>query len=118
MTFKIFHQGTRTRRVGFSRNAKGTWVSTNGTATFLEKVEREAPTAQVTSNIRAPMTGKIVQLLVEPHAQVEEKQLLIILEAMKMEYRLFAPRRGVIGGIHCKVGDLVDLGQELVSLKP
>ncbi len=38
------------------------------------------------------------------------------MEAMKMEYRLTAPRAGRVKAVSCKEGDLVDLGATLVSL--
>ena len=43
--------------------------------------------------------------------------VLVLLEAMKMEYRLSAPRAGVIESVNCVAGDLVDLGKLLVALE-
>ena len=64
------------------------------------------------------MTGKIVNVAVTPGAGVAENDLLVILEAMKMEYRLAAPRAGKVEAILCREGDLVDLGATLVRLVP
>ena len=62
------------------------------------------------------MTGKIVSVEVAEGASVADGQLVVVMEAMKMEYRLSAPHAGVIESIHCQPGELVDLGTTLVTL--
>jgi 3-methylcrotonyl-CoA carboxylase alpha subunit len=61
------------------------------------------------------MTGKVIQVSATPGRSVAENEVLVVLEAMKMEYRLAAPRAGVVAAVHCAVGDLVDLGRTLVT---
>ncbi|HXX92509.1 MAG TPA: biotin carboxylase N-terminal domain-containing protein, partial [Planctomycetota bacterium] len=68
--------------------------------------------------IRAPMTGRIVKVLAAPGLGVRANDVVVIMEAMKMEYRLSAPREGEVATVHCKGGDWVDLDQVLVTLKP
>ncbi len=62
------------------------------------------------------MTAKIVQVRVSVGADVAEGDLLVVLEAMKMEYRLVAPRAGKVAEVGCREGELVDLGAVLVKL--
>ncbi|MGJ8560792.1 MAG: acetyl/propionyl/methylcrotonyl-CoA carboxylase subunit alpha [Litorimonas sp.] len=64
----------------------------------------------------APMSGKVISVLVEPGATVTADQPLVILEAMKMEMTLKSPRDGVVADVTAVVGVLVDDGQALVTL--
>jgi 3-methylcrotonyl-CoA carboxylase alpha subunit len=64
----------------------------------------------------APMSGKVISVLVEPGASVAADQPLVILEAMKMEMTLKSPRDGIVAEVTAVVGVLVDDGQALVTL--
>jgi 3-methylcrotonyl-CoA carboxylase alpha subunit len=77
-----------------------------------------AVSAQADRDLRAPMTGKVVKVTAAPGAAVRAGEVLIILEAMKMEYRLVAPRDGTVESVGCKEGDRVDLGHVVVTLSP
>jgi len=65
--------------------------------------------------LTAPMPGKIVALLVEPGSVVERGTPLVIMEAMKMEHTISAPRDGVVAEIHFAVGAVVNEGAELLA---
>ena len=65
--------------------------------------------------LTAPMPGKIVALLVEAGATVQRGDPLVILEAMKMEHTITAPRDGVVAEIHFAVGSVVNEGAELLA---
>ncbi|MEQ1863338.1 MAG: biotin carboxylase N-terminal domain-containing protein [Micropepsaceae bacterium] len=67
--------------------------------------------------IRAPMAGRIVKVLAEPGAAVAKGQLLVILEAMKMEHELRAATDGVVESVTAKQGDQVAIRQTMVTLK-
>jgi geranyl-CoA carboxylase alpha subunit len=67
--------------------------------------------------IRAPMAGRIVKLMVEPGAKVAKNQVLVILEAMKMEHELKALADGIVESVSTKAGDQVAIRQTLVTLK-
>ena len=64
----------------------------------------------------APLTGNIFKILVQPGQAVEEGDVMIILEAMKMETEIRAFRSGTISGISVKVGDSVNVGDCLVVI--
>jgi oxaloacetate decarboxylase alpha subunit len=66
--------------------------------------------------VPAPLAGNIFKILVSPGQQVEEGETIFILEAMKMETEVSAPKSGVIGNIQVKEGDSVQVGQTLVTL--
>ncbi|MDW8341152.1 MAG: biotin carboxylase N-terminal domain-containing protein [Geminicoccaceae bacterium] len=68
--------------------------------------------------IASPMPGRIVRLPVEPGARVVKGQLLAVLEAMKMEHRLTAPRDGRVAAVHVAEGEQVEEGTILLDLAP
>lgn len=67
--------------------------------------------------LKAPMPGKIVQVLVESGAKVRKGAALVVMEAMKMEQTLTAGADAVIAAVHAGVGDQVEAGAVLVSFE-
>jgi 3-methylcrotonyl-CoA carboxylase alpha subunit len=65
-------------------------------------------------HLLAPMPGRVVAIKIEPAQIVREGQELLILEAMKMEMTLRAPRDGIIASIQAKVGDFVEADTILI----
>ena len=68
------------------------------------------------NGIAAPLAGNIWKIEVVPGQKVQEGDLLLILEAMKMENEVFADRDGTIGEIFIQEGNSVDIGQVLMTL--
>jgi geranyl-CoA carboxylase alpha subunit len=62
------------------------------------------------------MPGSVLATEVNAGDTVGKGQLLVILEAMKMEHRIVAPRDGIVEQLHVTVGDQVDNAQLLVTL--
>jgi biotin carboxyl carrier protein len=63
------------------------------------------------------MPGKVVRVLVGLGDEVKENQGLVVVEAMKMENELRAPRPGVVAAVHVAVGQAVDKGAPLVTVE-
>lgn len=68
------------------------------------------------AKLPAPLSGTIFRVLVEPGQHIEAGEILLVLEAMKMETEIRAPRAGVVSEVFVDVGDNVDLGHALVSI--
>jgi oxaloacetate decarboxylase alpha subunit len=68
------------------------------------------------NDILSPLAGNVWKIEVEPGQLVQEGDLLLILEAMKMENEIFADRDGIVGTIHIEEGNAVVIGQPLVTL--
>jgi biotin carboxyl carrier protein len=66
--------------------------------------------------VRAAMPGKVVAVLVEKGATVERGQGILVLEAMKMENEIQAPRSGTVAEIHVAVGQAVEAGELLARI--
>jgi biotin carboxyl carrier protein len=67
--------------------------------------------------VLAPMPGTVIRVHVEPGAEVEARQPLVVLEAMKMETPLAAPYAGKVAAVHVAEGDRVAGGAVLVELE-
>jgi 3-methylcrotonyl-CoA carboxylase alpha subunit len=65
----------------------------------------------------SPMPATVVRIAVAPGTAVKDGDVLISLEAMKMELPIRAPRDGVVRAIHCREGDLVQPDQPLLELE-
>ena len=63
------------------------------------------------------MPGRIAALLVAPGARVEANQPVLVLEAMKMEHMLRAPKSGILKGFKFQLGDQVGEGVELATFE-
>ena len=75
-----------------------------------------APAAGDGEPVVAPLGGNIFKVLVSPGDTVEEGDVMIILEAMKMETEVRAPKAGTIGEVFIKVGDAVSPDDEMLTI--
>ena len=76
---------------------------------------KSAPVAGATQ-VTAPMPGSIVAVKVNVGATVKNGDLVVVLEAMKMENELFASADGTVVGISVNAGDSVNSGDVLISI--
>ncbi len=74
-----------------------------------------APVAGAES-IDAPMPGTILDIKVKAGDSVKKNDVLMVLEAMKMENEIVAPRDGVIAAVCVSKGEAVNSGSALISL--
>jgi propionyl-CoA carboxylase alpha chain len=71
----------------------------------------------VEGGLVAPLPGGVVSVAVAPGDDVSAGQLLVVVEAMKMEHRITAPSAGSVAEVRCGVGDQVAAGDVLVVLQ-
>ncbi|MFN2431980.1 MAG: acetyl-CoA carboxylase biotin carboxyl carrier protein subunit [Gemmatimonadota bacterium] len=108
-------------RLTVLRQGRGVWVGWRGRTAWVEPDvagadKRGSPGAR--DDVRAPMTGTLQEIRVASGDRVARDDVLGILEAMKMEYRLLAPRDGEVADVPVRTGDRVELGQVMVRLRP
>lgn len=72
--------------------------------------------AQGGVKVNAPMPGKILGVKANPGQAVKKGDVLLILEAMKMENEVVAPSDGTVASINVSVGDMVESGDVLATL--
>lgn len=66
--------------------------------------------------IVSPMPGKVVKINVKENQSVKKGEILMVVEAMKMENNIVSPRDGMIGKINVKSGEMVNGSKELLIL--
>ncbi len=81
----------------------------------LADTRRAAKAGAQAGDLSSPMPGKVIQLLVKEGEAVKKGDLLMILEAMKMEHKVLAPKEGVVGKIHFQAGERV--GQDVTLIE-
>ncbi|MDR2136827.1 MAG: biotin/lipoyl-binding protein [Synergistaceae bacterium] len=75
-----------------------------------------APVPAGAATIEAPMPGKVLDVKVAVGASVKSGDLVLMLEAMKMENEIFAPSAGTVKEVRVKSGDSVNTGDVLIVL--
>ncbi len=92
-------------------------VTPEGAITDLTPASQPTPAASSTAQVlEAPLAGNIVRLNVQPGHQVAAGDVLLVLEAMKMETEVRASVAGTVREIHVRPGDAVTLGAPLLVL--
>lgn len=81
-----------------------------------EKVKKQVQASGNQEEIVAPMPGNIWKILVNDGDMVKSGDVLLILEAMKMENEIVAPRDGKVASINTTEGTTVNTGDSLVIL--
>ena len=85
-----------------------------------EEVKESVPVATNKSGsikVPAPMPGNIWKIKTSVGAKVNKHDVLLILEAMKMENEIVAPESGVVTAILVKEGDSVEPGKIMVEME-
>ena len=98
----------------------GDHVAMYGWSGQLPLVERSRRGANndADSGLTAPMPGTVLQVRVEPGQEVSAGDVLVVIEAMKMEHAITAPKDGVVLKVGFAVGDRVGPGDALAELGP
>ncbi|HQZ40806.1 MAG TPA: hypothetical protein PLH72_17375 [Vicinamibacterales bacterium] len=117
----LVSDGTRRWPVAVAASGDTCWVSIGGQVAVIEVESGRRRTPRRKSvradALMAPMPATVVKVLAEPGQTVVEGDTLLVLEAMKMELPVRAPRAGVVGAIRCTAGELVQPGIALVDLE-
>jgi 3-methylcrotonyl-CoA carboxylase alpha subunit len=127
-TFQIAPTGAdRIRIAGDAGDRVGTaaghgdaiWIGIDGEV-FAFRVARGAASRGGAGDHEAlspPMSATVVRIAVKVGDRVTAGDLLVALEAMKMELPIRAPRDGTVQAVHCREGELVQPGTALVTIE-
>ena len=103
-----------------ARSPEGWWVHLDGAVFLLEIGDEERPEARkrqdAGGSLMAPMPATVLSIVAPVGTAVATGETLLLLEAMKMELPIRAPRDGVVAAVHCREGELVQPGVTLVDL--
>lgn len=112
----VVRTGGRGHRAVVYREGSCLWVAVDGHTWQLcvEAPGRPEAPASTETQATSPMTGTVVKVDVEAGQEVVEGATLFVVEAMKMEYAVKAPRDVTIREVRAAAGDRVDIDQPVV----
>jgi biotin carboxyl carrier protein len=114
----LVDEGEQQKRVAVASSGSATWVFFEGHVWQLDSVTGGRPRKKSgEASVMAPMPATVVTINTAPGHAVNEGDTLIVLEAMKMELPIRAPRSGTVKAIHCAKGDLVQPGVNLLEIE-
>jgi biotin carboxyl carrier protein len=117
----MLQEGGSTRTIGLAVRGEGFDAQVDGhgirgTAVDARKAALSANSAATQGEIRTMMPGAVIRIPVAVGAAVHKGQVLVVVEAMKMENEFKAPRDGVIGAIHVTAGTTIEANALLITL--
>ena len=117
----LVSDGERRWRIAIASTSEFDWVFVNGQVARFDAVAKDAgrkrSRARGDAGVMSPMPATVVAIKTAPGQAVSQGDTLIVLEAMKMELPIKAPRDGVIKAVHCAKGDLVQPGVNLLEFE-
>jgi 3-methylcrotonyl-CoA carboxylase alpha subunit len=115
----LVNEASSTRVAYAVASGRDTWVFLDG-RTFLVNSSASGGTRTSStdnaSSLAAPMPATVLRIEVTAGQTVTRDTLLVMLEAMKMELPIKAPRDGRVAAIHCRVGEIVQPGIPLLEI--
>lgn len=82
-----------------------------------KKEAKNSSSASDADSVKSPMPGTILSINVTKGDKVSKGQVLLVLEAMKMENEIISPRDGVVESVNVNKGENVESGSTLVVIK-
>ncbi|GMU09968.1 acetyl/propionyl/methylcrotonyl-CoA carboxylase subunit alpha [Corallococcus caeni] len=111
----------RRRAVRYRRAGGTLWCSLDGITRSLRDVSFRLPSERERASdgrLRAPMDGRIIRVSTQVGATVKRGEVLVVLEAMKMESSLIAPTDGVVTAVNVTVGAQVPARHVVAVVSP
>lgn len=118
----LVSDGVRRWRVAVASTAEFDWVFADGQVARLDAAPQPAGRKRTRrrseAGVMSPMPATVVAIRAAAGQTVSRGDTLVVLEAMKMELPIKAPRDGVVKAVHCREGDLVQPGVNLLEFEP
>ena len=121
----LFQEGGRSIDAAATPSGAGEWLVQlpHVDVTVVVDRQRHARGGQRTTGgagqqrVKAPMPGRVLRVLVKPGDEVAHRQGLVVVEAMKMENELTAPKAGTVTEVAVTEGMSVEAGRLLVVIE-
>ncbi|ENX35521.1 acetyl-CoA carboxylase, biotin carboxylase subunit [Acinetobacter colistiniresistens] len=117
----VIHLNGTQQKLSFNQSPQGITLFHSGQSHkfgYIRQDYHQDDSQADQGHLKAPMPGVVTQVLVGANHSVKKDDILMTLEAMKMEYTIRAPQDGVIVDAYFQVGDQVKAGDELVEFQP
>lgn len=108
------------RTATVAREGTRSWVHVAGHVFVIEPSGSTRPRVGAAADhdaLSPPMPATVARINVKPGDRVKNGDVVVLLEAMKMELPIRAPHDAVIARVNCRVGELVQPGTALVDLE-
>jgi biotin carboxyl carrier protein len=120
--YRVVDSSGRSEVVYVAGSPDDRWVFWNGhvfRGDFSGRASREQRGARGagTHPLTAPMPATVLEVLVKPGDTIKKGDIVVVLEAMKMELPVRAPGDGVVAAVLCREGELVQADAMLVAFQ-
>jgi glutaconyl-CoA/methylmalonyl-CoA decarboxylase subunit gamma len=89
----------------------------SGPSPMIPRASGPFATAAESGKITSPLTGAVIRVIVKEGQAIKQGTVLLEIDAMKMNTKVFAPANATVMAIHVKEGDNVTQGQLLISTR-
>ena len=115
----VIRVGDTLHRVFYGASSKQYFISVDGRDAIFENTaqRRSKKTSDLLSGYASPMPGKILKIFVSKGEKVNKGQVLLVMEAMKMEHSIIANNDGIIKNVCFKDGDYVEGDVQLLEME-
>jgi biotin carboxyl carrier protein len=115
--FQLTHGERRT--IAYAVAGRDTWVFLDGRTFVVSDAADGSRKSRIDeeSALTAPMPATVLKINVAAGQPVSRNDVLMVLEAMKMELPIRSPRDGVVKAVRCETGELVQPGTTLLELE-
>jgi acetyl/propionyl-CoA carboxylase alpha subunit len=114
----VVREDDRVHRMYGAVNGDTIWIFCRGVVYEIAAESGWRRTAQMAGGLTAPMPATVVAVNVAPGDEVNPGDVLIVLEAMKMELPVRASGAGRVAAVHCRPGELVQPDVVLIEFAP
>jgi len=111
--------GDRMIKCIISEGTDNKFVFLNGDIYKVKRIELtgKKTTRKKEGDLNSPISGTVVDIKVKPQNAVKKGDVIMVIEAMKMEYLIRAPYDGVVTTVHFKQNDQIEIGQETAVIE-
>ena len=111
--------GKRVLKAVITEGDKEQYVFVDGDVYKIKHVEltaKKKTRKKEEGNLNSPISGKVVNVKVKKGENVKKGDVLMVIEAMKMEYLIRAPSDGKVKKVNFKENDQIEIGEETVEI--
>lgn len=111
--------GDRVIKCVISEGEENKYVFIDGNIFKVKRIELTGrkKTKKMDENLNSPISGTVIDVKLKEGSMVEKDDVIMVIEAMKMEYLIRAPYNGKIKKIYFKQNDQIEIGQLTVEIK-